>query len=202
MPTILRIDASARHAGSHSRRLGDAVIARLQASHPGHQIVQRDLAREAIPQISDQTIAGFYTPPAAMTPELTAATALSDRLIAELIAADILVISTPMYNFGAPAALKAWIDQIVRINHTFSYDGTSFGGLVPVRRAVLALSYGASGWAPGGAMAGMNFLEPYLTGLLGFLGVADVQVVRVEGTSGDPAPVEAQHAAALASLAA
>jgi FMN-dependent NADH-azoreductase len=131
------------------------------------------------------TIAGFYTQPAEMTPELRAATALSDELIGEILAADELLIATPMYNFTVPAALKAWIDQIVRIGKTFQFDGTSFQGLVKARRAVVISAYGAGGYLNGGPFAAADFCGPYFKFLLNFLGIANIESIAVEATVGD-----------------
>ena len=133
MPYLLRIDASSRDEGSHSRRLADAVEARFRAQYPTHDVRCRNLASDRMPHISITTIAGFWTPPAGMTPEIEEATATSDKLIAELKGADALLISSPMYNFGIPSALKAWVDQVVRVHQTFSFDGAVYKGLVGVR---------------------------------------------------------------------
>ncbi len=194
-PTLLRIDASARHDGSHSRQLGDMVESAWRARHAGGRVLLRDLAAEPLPHIAAATITGYYTPPNQLTPDLRAATALSDRLIAELQSAHTLLITSPMYNFSVPSALKAWVDQVVRIGHTFAYDGGSFQGLVVRPRAVLALSYGAPGYAAA-PLAAMDHLQPYLSSLLGFLGITQVDVVSVEATTADAATIAAQAAAA------
>jgi FMN-dependent NADH-azoreductase len=196
MPTLLRIDSSARHAASHSRRLGDAYETRWLRQHLRGEVRRRDLAQNPLPHISDETILGYYTPPDAMTDALRRATALSDVLVAELLAADALLITAPMYNFGLPSALKAWIDQIVRIGHTFSYDGQSFTGLVTGKSAFVALAYGAGGYGAGGALATFDLLKPYLQLLLGFLGFTDVTFAEVEATTGEAAVAEANLAKA------
>lgn len=189
MSYILRIDASSRFAESHSRRLADRIEEQLKKETPHYEIKRRDLASQAIPHITNDTIAGFYTPPEAMTPALQEATALSDKLIAELKGADTLLLSSPMYNFGVPSALKAWIDQVVRINATFSYDGSNFAGLVPAKRAFIATAYGAAGYGESGDFAAMNFLDPYLVSLFSFLGIGEVKVIRVESTTADEAAI-------------
>ena len=159
MSTLLRIDSSARHAGSRSRQLGDDFAALWQTRHPSGRIVTRDLATDPVSQINERTIAGFYSPQEALTADLRVATAVSDTLIAELRAADTLLITAPMYNFTVPAALKAWIDQIVRIGHTFAYDGSSFTGLVTGKRLVVACAYGSAGYLADGAMAGTQAFQ-------------------------------------------
>lgn len=197
-PTLLRIDASARQEGSHSRQLADAVEATWLARHPNGRVLRRDLATQPLPHIAAATIQGFYTPPGQHSAELREATAMSDTLIAELKSADLLLISAPIYNFGVPSALKAWIDQVVRIGHTFAYENGNFSGLVPTPRAVLTLAYGAAGYQ--GPLAAMDHLKPYLVSLLGFLGIADVRVVATEATTADPETVERNVRAALDSV--
>lgn len=196
MSTLLRIDSSARLTGSHSRKMGDLFTAEWRAQNPGTNILTRDLARDPIEQIRQETIAGFYTPAEAMTPELVAATALSDQLIAEVQSAELLLITVPLYNFGIPSSLKAWIDQVTRIGQTFSYDGSSFSGLVNCDTAVVCATYGASGYEEGGPFRAANFLEPYLGFLLGFLGISTVKFVTLQATTGDEQTVQAGMAQA------
>ncbi|MDX8354021.1 FMN-dependent NADH-azoreductase [Cognatiyoonia sp. IB215182] len=191
MTRILRIDSSSRPAapegslseGSFSRSMADRITAQLLARSPDAQVLKRDLIAEPIAHIVDDTIKGYYTPPEAMTDTLRHATALSDELIAELREADIIVLSAPIYNFSLPSALKAWIDQIVRIGHTFSYEDGQFAGLLADRPTYLALSYGAEGYTPGGPLESFDFLRPYLTGVLNFIGLTSVEVFAVEGTT-------------------
>ncbi len=186
MTYILRLDTSPRKTDSLSRQLANKVQEHLLSLNPSLGVKVRDLSSENLPHISNETITGFYTAPSNMSTGLKAATALSDELISELKAANTLIISAPMYNFGMPSSLKAWVDQVVRINQTFAFDGHSFEGLVPVKRAVLVLAYGATGYTADGDFAAMNFLEPYLKALMGFLGIDDVKIIRIEGTTGDP----------------
>lgn len=190
MKTVLRIDASSRTQGSHSRALGDFFEDTWRKQNPGDRFVRRDLARDLIPPIAERTIAGFYTANDRFTDELRAATALSDRLIDELLAADILLLTVPMYNFAVPSALKAWIDHIVRIGRTFSYDGERFTGLVAGKRAYVICAYGALGYDAAGPLASYDFLRPYLTLLLGFLGIQDARFFAVAGTTRDAAAVD------------
>jgi FMN-dependent NADH-azoreductase len=191
MNTILRIDASSRATNSVSRTLGNYFEAAWLERHPRDRVLRRDVVTEPIRHIADQTIAGFYTPADQLTAELHAATALSDRLIAELRAADVLLITVPMYNFSVPSALKAWIDQIVRIGQTFAYDGSSFSGLVTGRQAYVVTSHGVGGYRHGEPLAAADFLVPYLRFILQFLGITDVRFFAVEGTTGDEFSVAA-----------
>lgn len=180
---LLRIDTSARIEGSISRRLANHYQAAWQQHHPDGDVVVRDLALQAVPHIADLTIQGYYTAPNQMTPTLKSATALSDELIRELKAASTLLISAPIYNFSIPSALKAWIDQVVRIGQTFSYESGQFQGQLRGTHAVLVLAYGAGGYT--GPLQSMDHLRPYLVSLLQFIGIEHVAVVTAESTTGD-----------------
>ncbi|WP_300295156.1 NAD(P)H-dependent oxidoreductase [Ferrovibrio sp.] len=192
MAHLLRIDSSSRLQDSHSRGLADEIQAAWQARHPGGQVTRRDLVVEPLPHISDATIAGFFTPEDQQTTQTRAATGLSDRLIAELQAADTILIGVPMYNFSVPSALKAWIDHIVRIGHTFGFDPEKgLHGLLGGKAVLIAAAYGASGYVDNGPYAAMDFLAPYLRGLFNFLGLSEVEFFAVEGSSTDPAAMDA-----------
>lgn len=197
-PILLRIDASARQQGSTSRQLADDFERAWRQRHPLGIVRRRDLAVQAPAHITAHTIEGFYAPAEAMTPTLREATALSDELIAELKSAHTLLIAAPIYNFSIPSALKAWIDQIVRIGHTFGFDGQQFTGLVTGPRAVLALAYGAGGYQ--GPLSAMDHLKPYLTQLLGFLGIQHIDVLSAEGTTTDPGAARTAVADARAQI--
>jgi FMN-dependent NADH-azoreductase len=190
MSSLLRIDASSRLHGSHSRALADAFESAWLARFPGDPIVRRDLAAKPIAHIQETTITGFYASPESLDAKLKDALALSDKLISELNTADTVLIATPMYNFSIPSALKSWIDQVVRINKTFSYDGQKFTGLVKARRVVIVAAFGASGY--GNTMSAADFVTPYLKFLFGFLGVSDVTVIPTEATTAD-ASTAASH---------
>jgi len=192
--TILRIDASSRSTGSVSRALGDYFEDAWLDRNPRDRVIRRDVAAEPIGHIADRTIAGFYTPADQFTDELSAATALSDLLIEEIQAADVLLLTVPMYNFSLPSALKAWIDHVVRIGHTFSFDGTGFTGLVTERRAYVLCAFGAGGYVGGGPFAAADFVQPYLRFILNFLGVQDVRFFTVEATVGDEVALAASTA--------
>lgn len=198
VPTLLRIDSSARRNGSLSRQIADAVEQAWLTAHPKGQVHRRDLAQAPLPHISEITIEGYYTTVDQMTPGLREATELSDALIAELKSAHTVLISAPIYNFSLPSSLKAWVDQVVRIGHSFAYDGQSFTGLVTQPRAVLALAYGAAGYM--GPMKDMDHLRPYLTQLLGFLGLSRIDVVAVEATTADAQTVSAAMETAQSSI--
>lgn len=199
MTRILRVDASSRTDDSHSRRLADRFLDHWLQSHPDDELVVRDLVRYPVPHIAQATIAGFYTPAEQLSDDLKQAIALSDELITELKAADLLLISSPMYNFTLPSALKAWIDQVVRIGHTFSFSPESgFAGLLTGKRAVLVTATGSA--FSNEAMRPLDFLTPYLKTLFGFLGFQAVDVITLEGTTIDEAAFTRSQAAAQAQI--
>lgn len=194
MTTLLRIDSSSRHDGSWSRRFGDELAAHLAPT----RTITRDLADAPVPHIALSTIGAFFSDAATHGVAEQQATRLSDALIAEIEAADDILITVPMYNFGVPSALKAWIDQIVRIGRTFSFDGQTFGGLVKGKRAFVVIAYGAAGYA--GDFKPADFVAPYLTFVLNFVGITDVTVIAIEGINMGQG--EAAEAAARAAIAA
>ncbi|GAB3485928.1 FMN-dependent NADH-azoreductase [Marinomonas epiphytica] len=185
MTQLLRIDSSARYEGSHSRQLGDYFQEKWLSLDANRSVVTRDLTTAPIEQISQDTIEGFYTPKEQMSEKLKRATSLSDQLIREVHTSNVLLITVPMYNFSVPSALKAWIDQIVRMGETFSYEQGEFKGLINKPEAYVICSYGAAGYLNGGNFASANFLAPYLEFVLTFLGISSVKFVNIESTTGD-----------------
>lgn len=202
MTEILRLDSSSRPmtGGSRSRELADEIIAQLCTKHPNAKLITRDLAAAPLPHISNETIAGFYTPSEQRTTELNEALALSDKLISEVKSADVVVISVPIYNFSIPSVLKAWIDQITRINETFAYEDGQFAALLPDRPVYLAFAYGAGGYGVGGPLESYDFMRPYLNLLLSFIGLKSITGFAVEATTADQAAVEVAMAKAKADI--
>lgn len=172
---ILRIDASMRRQGSVSRALADTLVERLIANTPGSSVTRRDLAEHAPAYLDEAWIGATFTPVDARSDEQKATLARSDALVAELQAADTLVIATPIYNFGVPAALKAWIDQIARVGVTFKYTESGPVGLLDGKRAIIVA-------ASGGTQAGsaIDFATPYLRHVLGFIGIHDVEIIAAD----------------------
>ncbi len=184
MARVLRIDASARTQGSHTREMTDFFQAKWLERFPGDEILSRDLAADPVPHVTDMTIAGFFTDQERLNPAMADATALSDVLIDELMSADVLLIGAPMYNFSIPSALKAYIDQVVRIGRTFGFDPEKgLHGMVEGKRAYVVTATGAV--FSDGLLDALDFLAPYLRTLLGFLGITDVEFIAVEGTTTD-----------------
>jgi len=168
--TILRIDASARRTGSVSRQLVDKIIAKFDNA----TVTTRDLAG-GLPLIDEAWVEANFTPAENRTEAQTEILALSDTLIAELKAADTLVIGLPIYNFGIPAVLKAWVDQVARAGVTFQYSEYGPKGLLTGKRAIIAV-------ASGGTEAGsdIDFATGYIRHVLGFIGITDVDFVAAD----------------------
>lgn len=184
MSKLLRIDASSRVHDSQSRELADFFVSHWLNNNKDGEVIVRDLASSSIPHILDATIAGFYTPKEGHSTEHKQATALSDKLIKELMDVDVLLIDTPMYNFSIPSALKAWIDQIVRIGETFNFSPDSgFEGLITGTQAYVITASGAS--FSDENMKALDFMTPYLNTLLGFLGFTEINFFTIEGTTTD-----------------
>lgn len=194
--SILAIDSSANGESSISRRLVEAAVTALVAADPAAVVVRRDLADAPVPHLTTATLAGVRGVPAT-APE-AATRALSDELIAELRAADIVVIGAPMYNFSVPTVLRSWFDHVLRAGETFRYSETGPVGLLTGKRAIVVESCG--GLYSEGPAQTCDFQEPYLRHLLGFVGLSDVAFVRAEKVGFGPEAREAAVAAAVAEL--
>jgi FMN-dependent NADH-azoreductase len=179
MKNILFVPSSPRGWESYSHRVARRIVDDLLTRHPGARVVVRDVARRPLPHVGAAFAAGRALPAEKRSDADRQALALSDELIAELFATDVLVIASPMHNFGIPSSLKAWIDHIVRPGRTFGYSEKGAQGLVTGKKAILVLARG--GVYSEGPMKAADFQEPYLRTVLGFVGITDVEVVRVEG---------------------
>lgn len=189
MSNILYLTASIRSdAESISRSLGQRLVDGL-AAKSGASVTTRDIAATDLPFVSAERFAAGLTPVADRTPDQTALAAIADELIAELQAADTIVIASPIYNFGPPASLKAWADLVARAGTTFRYTATGPEGLLTGKKAYLAI---ASGGTPVGS--DIDFMSRWLTFFLAFIGITDVEVVAADGIMG--ADGEAKIAAA------
>lgn len=169
-PSILRIDASARKHGSTSRALTDALIDKLSPA----SVAVRDLS-QPLPFVTEDWIGANFTDEAERSEEQRETLALSDQLVEELVAADTLVLGVPVYNFGIPAALKAWVDLISRARKTFRYTETGPVGMLTGKKAYIAL-------ASGGTEIGseIDFASGYLRQILSFVGIEDVTFVAAD----------------------
>lgn len=175
MSNILYISASIRGDESISRSLGNTLIEGL-AAKSGATVTERDLSANDIPFIDAERFAANLAPAADRTPEQAEIAEISDTLIAELQAADTIVIATPVYNFGVPAVVKAWADLVARAGTTFKYTENGPVGLLEGKKAYIAA---ASGGTPVGS--DMDFMSNWLTFFLGFLGISDVELIAADG---------------------
>ena len=182
MKNILLIQSSPRGLESYSQKVARSVVGDLEERHPDAKLVVRDLAQNPPPHVGEAFVGGISTGPEQRTLEQAKALALSDALIDELFAADIIVLAVPMHNFGPPSTLKAWIDHVVRAGRTVSYsEKKGPEGKLKGKRVILVLARG--GVYSDGPAKPLDFQEPYLRAILGFIGLTDIDVVRVEGVA-------------------
>lgn len=187
MPTLLRIDASAQlEERSLTRHLTGLFTQNFLAQAPETKVITRDVGLNPIPAIDHKFIHAAFTPPEEREPWMIERLALSDELVDEVIAADIVVLGAPMYNYGMPTALKGWIDHIARIGRTFSFDlargDTPIEPILSGKRLVVLSSRGEFGFAPGGVRAHLNALDPALAACAHYFGVAqaDIDTIAIE----------------------
>jgi FMN-dependent NADH-azoreductase len=182
---ILQINSSARSfendSGSHSTRLANELSAALMARHPGAQLSVRDLARQPHPVLDEAALGALFTPAEQRSPEQARRVALDDALIAQVQAADVLVLGVPMYNFGVSVQLKNWIDAIARAKVTFEYTANGPVGKLTGKTVYLVLTRG-------GIYRDLpqDSQVPYLRSVLGFLGMTDLHFIYAEGLAMGP----------------
>lgn len=181
MTNLLVVTSSPKTGGSVSGDLANRFVAAIKADN---EIVQtrRDVGLNPPPHLDEATIGAFFTPEDQRTPEQTHAVKLSDELIAEVEAADIIVIAAPMHNFGVSSALKTWIDHIARAGKTFKYTETGPVGLLGEKK-VFVLSARGGDYSSTSPAHAMDQLEPYLKTVLGFLGLGDVTFIHAQGVN-------------------
>jgi FMN-dependent NADH-azoreductase len=180
---VLHIDSSPRGVDSVSRDLTRQIVNRLKAVEPTLDVVQYDLGDRPLPHRSSDAIGALRQAELA-TAEQRELGALSDRMIEELQRADLIVIGSPMHNFGITSQLKAWFDTIIRAGKTFSYGEQGPEGLLKDKRAIVVETRG--GVYTTGSAASFNHQEPHLKTLLGFIGISDVQFIHAEGLDMGP----------------
>ncbi|QZI69197.1 FMN-dependent NADH-azoreductase [Pseudomonas protegens] len=176
MSRVLIIESSARQQDSVSRQLTQTFIQQWQAAHPGDSITVRDLARSPVPHLDANLLGGWMKPAEQRNAAEQASLQRSIELTDELLAADVLVLAAPMYNFAIPSTLKAWLDHVLRAGVTFKYTDTGPQGLLTGKRAYVLT-------ARGGIYAGSSadHQEPYLRQVMGFIGIHDVEFIHAEG---------------------
>jgi len=173
---ILQINSSARSEGSYSTRLADRIVARLREADPEATLTLRNLTAKPHPTLDEAALGALFTPAAQRNVEQAARVALDDALIAEIAAADVVVLGVPMYNFGVPAQLKNWIDAISRAGVTFRYTSHGPEGLLKGKKVYVALTRGGKY-----RNTPSDTQVPYLATVLAFLGMTDVHYVYAEG---------------------
>ncbi len=178
---ILQINSSARAENSQSSRLASDIVERLRSAQPDATLSLRDLGRTPHPALDESALGALFTPADKRAPEQAARVALDDALIAELQAADVVVLGVPMYNFGVPAQLKNWIDAVARSGVTFRYTDKGPVGLVQNKKVYVALTRGGLY-----RNTPADTQVPYLKTILGFLGMTDVQFIYAEGLAMGP----------------
>ena len=196
MTTILQLNSAARSQGANSTLLANELAAKLQAANPGAKLVLRDLLTDALPHLDDSVLGAFFTPAEQRTPEQAAVAARSDALIAELQAADIVIIGAPMYNFGISSQLKTYFDWIGRAGVTFRYTANGPEGLVKGKKVYVVS-------ARGGKYAGtpLDSQTPHIQAFLGLIGITDVEFIYAEGLNMGPDAASAALASAREAIA-
>jgi len=184
MNNVLLLTSSPRGEHSLSTQVATELAQKIQGAH----LTVRNLWSAPLPHIGPGFIHAIFTPEESRSPEQREALALSNELIAELKAADLVIIAAGMINFGMPSTLKTWIDYITRSGETFSYGEAGPQGLVTGKKVALVIATG--GVYSAGPMTAMNHLEPHLRAVLGFLGMTDVETILIEGVAFGPEATE------------
>jgi FMN-dependent NADH-azoreductase len=177
MSKLLIVETSPRGDYSISRNLTRRFVAEWQSAHPGGEIIERDLMTSDLPFVSAPWLQAYFTPPEQQSSEMHNMLRLSDELVGEVLEADHLVIATPVYNYNVPAALKAWIDHIVRKGLTLGLDGS---GLVRGKKATVLLASGGV-YAEGSPIRDRDIATQYLRLILGVIGITDVTFIAAGG---------------------
>lgn len=186
MNNVLIVTSSAQGSQSVSTRIAEEYAQALNEAHPGVEIVRRDVGAHPIPHLTAETVAGIRGVAESEAEQRTLA--LSDALVAELQAAELIVIAAPMYNFGMSSTLKTWFDHVLRARVTFRYTENGPEGLLKGRKAVVIES--RAGLYSEGPGAAMDSQEPHIRTLLGFMGFDDVEFVRAEKLAFGPEAAE------------
>ena len=183
MKTVLHINSSARIERSHTRYLSNLFVREWRCLRPEDRVISREIGTEPPPPVNESWIASAFTPPHDRTGPMREALRLSDTLVDELVQADLIVLGAPMYNFGMPAQLKAYVDQIIRVGRTFALDVSNekhpYRPLLTEKRMVVVTASGDGGYHPGGPLEHLNHLEPHLRTAFGFIGINEIEFAAV-----------------------
>ena len=180
MKTLFALTSSLNGDTSNSTALVEKFIERWTAANPDGLVTRRDVGRTPLPHLTGTTYSAYFTPADQIEESTRQQLALSDAVIEELEAADVIVIGAPMYNFSIPSGLKSWIDHIARVGRTFRYTDKGPEGLLKDKTVYV---FGARGgnYSPDSPAHGMDFVTPYLKTILGFIGLTDVTFIHAEG---------------------
>lgn len=181
MKNILHVITSPRGNESFSIKLGNAVVQQLTGSNVGSSVTELNLVNDPFPHLDEAQIRALRTPENQLDVIQKSLLKRSDAAVAQLVKADAIVIGVPLFNFGIPSSLKSWIDNILRAGHTFSYGENGPIGLLNGKKVYIALATG--GVYSEGPAKSPDFVVPYLSAVLGFIGLDDVSIVRAEGTA-------------------
>jgi FMN-dependent NADH-azoreductase len=199
MANLLFVSSSLFGDASQSRTLAQEFVDRWVRTHPGTKVARRPLSADSIPHLTLATFTAGATPADKRNAAEAESAALADTLIAELEAADVIVIASPMYNLSIPSTLKAWIDHVARAGRTFRYTSSGPEGLLKGKQVFIVTGRGGvySGDSPA---KGFDFQEPYLRAALGLLGLGDVTFIHVEGLAIGPDSAASAHARARSAI--
>jgi len=198
---LLHIDSSILGTQSATRELGAAIVGKLQRQNPRSQVRHLDLAREPLNHLTGEVLAARSGPAQVRSAELQRDVDAGERAMDDFLAADVVVIGAPMYNFSIPSQLKAWIDRIAVAGKTFRYTEKGPEGLAKGKKVIIVSARGGI-YSAGAPAAALDFQENYLRGVFGFLGITDIEFVRAEGLNYGPAQREQAMTAALNSITA
>jgi FMN-dependent NADH-azoreductase len=177
MTKLLVVETSPRGDYSISRNMTRRFVATWQAAHPQGEVVDRDLMETDLPFVTAPWLQAYFTPTEQHSPEMKEALRLSDKLVGEVLAADHIVIATPVYNYNVPAALKAWVDHIVRKGMTLGFDGA---GLVTGKKATVLIASGGV-YTEGSPIHDRDIATQYLRLILNVIGITDITFVAGGG---------------------
>lgn len=201
MSHVLLIRSSLFGDQSKSAQIAGEFVAAWRRAHPGAVVTERALTPASMPHLSLDALGAQMTPPEQRTAEQAESVAFADHLIEELEAADTIVLAVPMYNFSISSTLKAWIDHVARAGRTFRYTASGPEGLLKGKK-VFAITARGGFYTGDSPVRSLDFQEPYLRSVLGFLGLTDISFIHVEGLKVSPEKAEQGIARARAAIAA
>jgi FMN-dependent NADH-azoreductase len=196
--SILLVTSSPRGAASHSTRIATELAQKLLAADPTNTLVVRDLVANPLPHIDTDYATGIYTPAESRTPRQAEVVGVSDAVLDELFAADTVILATGFINFNISSTLKSWVDHVARSGKTFAYGESGPKGLVTGKKVYIVLASG--GIYSEGAAVQFDHAIPYLRSVLGFIGMTDIDVIRIEGVAKGPEAVTEALAKATAKV--